>query len=328
MDIFGLGLKQAHLQALGDADRIGRVRRVLTQGAYTARAGLYPVVGDFVVVDEDERVVEILPRLTELRRRAAGGSSDEQIIAVNVDVVGVLEPLDHEPNVRRIERGITLAYAAGATPLIVLTKSDVEDDVDRAREAVRESARDARVLAVSATEGEGLDQIRDAISAGQTAVLIGASGAGKSTLVNALMGRQVMTTSEVRDFDKKGRHTTTRRQLFALPWGAMLIDTPGTRELGLVVDDDALDASFDDVAALADGCRYRDCAHESEPGCAVQRAVADGALSAARLAGYQKQRKEMRWLEERQQDTDHEERARGRRFGRMIKEMKRIKRKP
>ena len=338
MDIFALGLKQEHLESLEDASALDRVGRVVAdplcvwhdgeERQVTARANVHGVVGDFVVLEDGDRVVQVLTRLTVLKRRSAGGGSGEQTLAANVDIVGVLEPLDHKPNLRRIERGITLAYAAGADPLVVLTKADTLDDVGRAVEDVREVAGAATIVAVSATEGTCVDDVRAALPAGSTVVLIGASGAGKSTLLNALMGHEVAKTSDVRSFDKKGRHTTASRHLFQLPWGAMLIDTPGTRELGLIVDDDALDTSFADVAALAKSCRYRDCVHEAEPGCALQQAVLDGTLSAGRLAGYQKQRKEMRWLEERQQGSNHEQRARGKRFGKMVKEMKRVKRKP
>jgi len=341
---FELGLGPAHVEALTDETAVARTGRVVQDGGdrlHVAHGSgellvvvprqleTAPVVGDFVLLDDPAaptaRVERVLPRVTSLYRRAAGGGSGTQAIAANVDIVAVLEPLEHAPNVRRIERGITLAHAGGARPCVVLTKADTHDDAAAAVERVRTLVGDVEVLALSATTGDGLEAFRAALPPRHTGVLIGASGAGKSTLVNALMGHEIMKTTAVRGFDKKGRHTTTSRHLFRLPWGAMLIDTPGTRELGLVVDDVALDATFADVANFADNCRYRDCTHEGEPGCAARQAVTDGALSAERLAAYSKQRVEMRSLEERQQATDHEARARGKRFGRMVKDAKRIK---
>jgi ribosome biogenesis GTPase len=342
LGIMDWGLKQEHLQSLSDPDESGRVARVVLQaghqphvwldGARVVDAGkLSPLAGDFVLLDRPAastpRIERILPRLTLLARRSAGGLSSEQGIASNVDVVGVVEPLDRAPNLRRIERGILLARAAGAEPLVILTKADTHDDVAAVRTSVKRVVGELEIVSLSAVDGLGLDELEAVLPRAATGVLLGASGVGKSTLINALVGEEVMSTREVRAFDKKGRHTTTSRHLFRLPWGAMLIDTPGTRELGVVVDQVALDETFSEIEAFADSCRYRDCTHESEPGCAVQRAVAEGTIAEERFASFRKLRREMRSLEERQRPTDHLERAKGRRFGRLIKEMKRVKKK-
>lgn len=282
------------------------------------------VVGDFVALEDDAqdpaRIARVFERRSLLRRKAAGETSREQAVAANVDRVGVVEPLDRAPNLRRIERGVTLAWSAGAVPFVVLTKADACDDVAAVREQVDEVAPFVDVVALSSVSGEGVADLAALLTPASTTVLIGPSGVGKSTLVNALFGHDVQAVAPVRAGDKKGRHTTTARELFALPSGALIIDTPGTRELGLAGDEDDVEAAFADIAALAVDCRFRDCAHEEEPGCAVAAAVERGALDAARLDSYHRQRRELRHLEERQRAFDPERKARERRFGRMVKE--------
>jgi len=342
LGILNWGLKQEHLQSLSDPGDLGRVARVVLQAGHQPHvwmdgervveaANLSPLAGDFVLLDRPAastpRIERILPRLTLLARRSAGGLSSEQGIASNVDVVGIVEPLDRAPNLRRIERGILLARAAGAEPLVILTKADTHDDVAGVRTSVKRVVGELEIVSLSAVDGLGLDALEAVLPPAATGVLLGASGVGKSTLINALVGEEVMSTREVRAFDKKGRHTTTSRHLFRLPWGAMLIDTPGTRELGVVVDQVALHETFSEIEAIADSCRYRDCTHESEPGCAVTRAVEEGTIAEERFASFRKLRHEMRSLEERQRPSDHLERAKGRRFGKMVKETKRVKKK-
>jgi len=241
----------------------------------------------------------VLPRRGAFRRKTAGAVTDVQIVAANVDLAIVATALPHDVNLRRIERYLTLAWESGAVPLVLVTKADLVDDTEPALATVRAIAPGVDVLAVSTYTGTGMDELRARLQPGITAVLIGSSGVGKSTLVNALLGAERQRTADVRE-GGGGRHTTTHRELLDLPGGGFLIDTPGMRELQLWSADEGFESAFDDVAELAEQCRFRDCAHESEPGCAVLAAVERGALDAARLDSWHRLRRELAYLERRQ----------------------------
>jgi ribosome biogenesis GTPase len=288
-----------------------------------------PAVGDWVGVDTSGGcavVRVILPRSGALARRRPGGPDREQVAAANVDLVLVVESLDRGPNPRRIERATALAWDGGASPLVVLTKLDLCAEPERALSRAREGAPFSDLLAVSSVTGDGFDELEARLGPGTTAVLLGPSGAGKSTLTNRLLGEARFAVAEVRDSDRKGRHTTTHRELVVLPGGACLIDTPGVRELGLWLDTGAVDAAFPEIEAAARGCRFADCRHETEPGCAVLEAVESGALDRARLASFKRLRREAENLELRRDESRrHEIRARERSFGKMVREVMRIK---
>ncbi len=283
----------------------------------------HPVAGDWVAVDRkaDTAVVRaILPRRGELTRRRPGGAERAQCVAANVDLVLIVEAVDRGPNVRRIERGVSLAFAGGATPFIVLTKADLSEDVVKDIARATAAAPFSEIVAVSAATGDGMPDLERSLGAGLTAVLLGPSGAGKSTLANRLLGEERLAVGEVRDGDHKGRHTTTRSALVRLPSGACLIDTPGIRELGLWLAVEDIDAAFADVDAFAESCRFRDCRHLDEPGCAVARAVVAGDLEAARLEGYHKLRCEAEQHEVRRDASKaHEQRAKDRSFAKMCR---------
>lgn len=247
------------------------------------------VPGDWVVV-AGGAVAEVLPRASLLRRHDAD-TGEDQALAANVDVVAVVCGLDRPVRPGRIARTAALAWDAGAVPLVVLTKADLVDDVDAVVAEVADATPGADVLAVSATDGAGLEALVDHVR-DRTVALVGESGAGKSTLTNALVGEEVAAVAEVRAGDRKGRHTTTTRQLHLLTAGGVLVDSPGIRAVGLVADPDAVDATFADVEALAAGCRFADCAHDTEPGCAVSGAVAAGELPADRLERWRALRRE------------------------------------
>lgn len=283
-----------------------------------------PAVGDWVALDVAAglaRIRAILPRTGCLvRRRPGDGPAEAQAVAANVDRALVVEGLDRGPSPRRIERAVALAWDAGATPVVVLTKVDLATDLAAALDRARAAAPFAAVVAVASPSGSGLDRLLDELPAGATAVLLGPSGAGKSTLANALLGSPRLAVGTVRELDRRGRHTTTRRELVALPNGALLIDTPGVRELGLWLAEESVGAAFPEIEALAASCRFRDCRHLSEPGCAVLAAVADGALAPDRLASYHRLRREAAVLEARVDPALRmEAKARERRFGRLVK---------
>lgn len=249
-----------------------------------------PVVGDWVaVVDGVERatIQHVLDRRTTLVRRAAGTLAEAQVVAVNVDLFFVVTAVNRDFNERRLERYVTAVWNSGAEPVVVLNKVDLAADIAPLLEAIDRAAIGVPVVRASAATGEGLDALRAFIGPGKTVGFIGSSGVGKSSLTNRLLGRDVQAVSGLRS-DERGRHTTTARQLIELAEGGVLIDTPGMRELGLLDDLGGVEASFADVAAFAEQCRFRDCAHETEPGCAVLGAVASGELPAERLASYRK----------------------------------------
>ena len=264
-----------------------------------------PVVGDWVAVDArpDEGAASVhvvLPRRTQLRRRApADYGAPFQVLAANVDVVLVATSLNRDLNVRRVERFLTAAWESGARPVVVLTKVDLARDpveVAVAEAQLAEVAAGVPVVATSAISGEGLDAVRAFLGPGRTVALVGSSGVGKSTLANALLGEERLLVREIREDDARGRHTTVGRELVALPDGdGLLLDTPGLRELGLWDDGTGLDLAFADVARTAEACRFADCGHEREPGCAVRAAVEDGTLHVDRFEGWRKLAREERF---------------------------------
>ena len=268
----------------------------LWYGAATRAA--MPVVGDWVaarIINREQAIVEaVLPRRTLFARRAAGRREDQQPIAANIDLVFLVCGLDGDFNLRRLERYLTLGMESGADAVVVLNKSDLCADVSSRLAEVAEIAGAAPVVAVHTRSAEGLDPLLPFLVEGRTVALLGSSGVGKSSLVNCLLGEERLRTTEVRESDSRGRHTTTHRELIPLPGGGALIDTPGMRELQLWAGEDAVDRAFDEVATLAAGCRYRDCMHGSEKGCAVQSALADGSLAEERWESYRKLRGEAR----------------------------------
>jgi ribosome biogenesis GTPase len=270
-----------------------------------AAAADLPAVGDWVAVapagDGDDVVAAVLPRRTAFVRRAAGEAAAAQVVAANVDVALVVDPLAGgaaPPNARRLARYAALAWESGALPVVVLTKADRCDDVPAALAAARAAAPGADAVALSPLTGAGVEALAPFLRPGRTAVLLGPSGAGKSTLANRLLGDARLRTSGVRA-DGKGRHTTTHRELVRLDGGALLVDTPGMRELGMWDAEAGVDDAFGDVLALAGACRFRDCAHGAEPGCAVRAAAAAGRLDPARVAHWHALRRELAFLERR-----------------------------
>ncbi|MDQ3385865.1 MAG: ribosome small subunit-dependent GTPase A [Actinomycetota bacterium] len=252
--------------------------------------------GDWAAVDGDA-LTTVLPRRSELTRQRSDDADQRQVIAANVDVVLITVPLDRDVNLNRLERELVVAWESGAEPAVALTKADLHPDPQEAVQLV--FARDPRVdvVVTSAVAGTGVDEIAALLQPHRTVVLLGSSGAGKSTIVNRLLGAAVQETAEVRAGDAKGRHTTTTRDLLLVPSGGVLIDTPGIRGLLLWSAGDGLSAAFPDIEDLADTCRFRDCDHGPEPGCAVRAAIASGDLSPERLASYQKLKREVAWAQ-------------------------------
>jgi ribosome biogenesis GTPase / thiamine phosphate phosphatase len=248
-----------------------------------------PAVGDWVGV-QDTTITSILPRRSAFIRKRAGFGSDEQVLAANVDTAFLLAGLDDDFSLRRLERYITTAWDSGAAPVVVLTKADLCDDVADAMLQVESVAIGVPVYPISNVTGVGIDELASHLLPGQTAVLLGSSGVGKSTLLNRLAGSELMRTAEIAA-DGTGRHTTTHRELVRLPGGALVIDTPGLRELQFWDGD--VSAAFEDIEALAAECRFRDCAHAHEPGCAVLGAVDDGTLALDRLRSWRKFQREL-----------------------------------
>ncbi|MCA1591174.1 MAG: ribosome small subunit-dependent GTPase A [Acidobacteria bacterium] len=281
-----------------------------------------PAVGDWVAIrrtDEEgkAKIHEILPRKSKFSRKAAGSRSEEQIVAANVDTVFLVTSLDNDFNVRRLERYLIMAWESGARPVVVLNKADLSEETEARRREVESVAPGVSVLLMSARRGEGIEQLLAFVGRGQTVALMGSSGVGKSTIVNRLLGADAQRTQEVREGDQRGKHTTTHRELFMLSSGGLVIDTPGMRELQLLVSERGLRETFEDVEEVASRCRFGDCRHENEPGCAVRAALEEGTLDAERYANYQKLQGEMRHVAVRQdQRAAQEEKTRVKRITR------------
>lgn len=265
----------------------------------------FPAVGDWVVMErrpggDMATIHSILPRKSRFSRKVAGALTQEQVLAANFDHVFIINSLNRDFNLRRLERYLTMAWESGACPVIVLTKKDLcTEAVERVRE-VEAIAFGVPVHAVSAVTGEGMEQLEAYLKPGSTVVFLGSSGVGKSTLTNQLAGREIMDVNGIREDDSRGRHTTTSRQLALLPGGGLVIDTPGIRELQLWDADEGLQGAFGDIDSIAEGCRFKDCRHESEPGCAVKESIKAGLLPIERLDSYRKLQKELVFLESKQ----------------------------
>jgi len=251
-----------------------------------------PAVGDWVALDGGD-IRGIVERRTLFSRRAAGDLNRRQILATNIDVAFVVVAAT-DVNVRRVERYLTIAWQSGASPVVVLTKADVSESVDAMRVELESVAAGSPVIVTSSLTGEGVDAIERELQPARTGVLLGPSGVGKSTLINAILGTELMRTREIDQRSGEGRHMTSHRQLVLLPRGGMIIDTPGMREAQLWEGEDALGDVFDDIEALALRCRFSDCRHETEPGCAIKEALADGSLDPGRLQSYRKLQRELR----------------------------------
>lgn len=265
-----------------------------------------PTAGDWVAVEarpgETTALVHhVLPRRTAFIRKASGPRGGAQVVAANVDVAFLVASLNADLNLRRLERYLATTYESGATPVVVLTKADLTEDIEDRVASVRAVAADVPVLAISSKTGQGLEAVFAQLAPGRTAVLLGSSGAGKSTLLNALAGEEKMSTGAIREADERGRHTTTHRELVRLPSGGLILDTPGMRELGLWEADAGVAATFADIEVLAGECRFSDCAHEREPGCAVQAALKAGDLDEGRWRSFQKLQAELAF-ERRRED--------------------------
>ncbi len=257
----------------------------------------FPAVGDWVMIDRldgstgNAIIHHILRRKSILARQAAGTEHAEQVIATNIDIIFICMSLNADFNIRRIERYLTIAWDSMATPVIVLTKSDLCRDLPEKLRDIASVSPGTDVITCSAENGDGFDEINAFIGQGKTIAFVGSSGVGKSTLINRLMGRNVLATKAIREDDAKGRHTTTHRQLLLLPNGGIVIDTPGMRELQIYTGN--LSKTFEDIEELAAGCKFGDCSHGSEPGCAVREAIENGILSEKRFESYQKLQREV-----------------------------------
>ena len=295
--------------ATAKGERLAAVTGKLRRAAQRGQA-LVPAVGDWVALGDEPggsraTILAVLPRQSVLQRRAAGEREVAQTLAANVDAVLLFASLGAEVNPRRLERALAVVRESGAQPILVMSKADLCGAPEERLAAVRALAAGAPALAISAVTGAGLTDLQALLLPGRTAALLGPSGTGKSTLVNRWLGNQSQAIGAV-DAVGKGRHTTTHRELIPLSWGALVIDTPGLRELGLWESGEGVREVFDDVAALAPGCRFSDCAHDSEPGCAVRAAVEAGALAEDRWQGFLKLRRE---LEVQSRRTDARSRA-------------------
>ncbi|MCY8625590.1 ribosome small subunit-dependent GTPase A [Bacillus haynesii] len=322
MNLSALGIKYI-MEALKDEEglvlgRIAlehkRVYRVWTEeGEWLAEVsgrlrfeaesrGDYPAVGDWVYMrprggEKKGMITEVVPRFSKFSRKAAGEPAEEQITAANVNTIFLVNALGQDFNVRRIERYLLLAWESGANPVIVLSKADIADRMEEKVRQAESVAFGVPIHVISAHEGSGMDELKAYVKQGETVALLGSSGVGKSTIINFFLKEDRQAVQSVREDDDKGRHTTTHREMFMLPEGGLLIDTPGMRALELWESEEGFRQSFSDIDQLAETCRFSDCRHQTEPGCSVQEALADGRLDAGRFRSYLKLKKELEYLE-------------------------------
>lgn len=278
-------------------------------------------VGDWVLIDAEHRFVRLLDRASLFSRKAAGTRVDRQLISANVDSVLIVSSLNNDFNLSRIERYLALAHEAGVEPIVVLTKADLWDEPESFVEAVQALDKMLPVFAVNAHDSATLQALELWLSPGHTLAFLGSSGVGKSTLVNTLLGGDVQETNRIREDDNRGRHTTTARSLHLTASGVLLLDTPGMRELQLADCEQGVEETFSDIATLAEQCKFSDCQHQSEPGCAVRAAIESGQLAERRLANYHKLMKEQAF----NAVTLAEKRAQDKRFSKMVKSAKHLK---
>jgi ribosome biogenesis GTPase len=297
--LFAARVSQQHRELYRVIGERGELNAVVSgKLAYHADGQLaFPAVGDFVMVDRQDAnsgnavIHHVLRRKSVFTRKAAGTANEEQVIAANIDTVFICMSLNADFNPRRAERYLAIAWDSQAKPVIVLTKSDLCNDLERKMDEISSVAPGLNVVVCSSENARGLDAVKTYIPSGETVAFIGSSGVGKSTLINRLLGEDALATKQIRGSDDKGRHTTTHRQLILLPSGGIVIDTPGMRELSLYTGD--LSKTFEDIDELAKQCKYNDCSHGSEPGCAVRRAIEKGTLSEKRFENYQKLQREI-----------------------------------
>jgi len=264
----------------------------------------FPAVGDWVALSciEDSvsaQIEAVLPRQSKFSRKVSGANTEEQVVAANVDTVFIVQGLDHDFNLRRLERYLVSAFESNATPVVILSKADLCEDVNDKLSGAESVAPGTPVHAISSISGQGLDALQQYVLPGRTVAFLGSSGAGKSTLINRIVGEEIQKTAAVREHDSRGRHTTTNRELIVLKGGGLLIDTPGMRELQLWDTGGSLGEAFSDVATIASSCYFTNCRHQNEPGCAVQAALANGTLDAARYESYVKLERELEYLDSR-----------------------------
>lgn len=289
-----------------------------------------PAVGDWLAMrvrdaEKKATIHAVLPRQSKFSRKAAGKETREQVIAANIDTVFLVSGLDNDFNIRRIERYLTLTWESGALPVIILNKADLCEDLQEKYDAIEAIAVGVPVHIISARDGQGLDELGQYFQNNATVALLGSSGVGKSTLINQLAGGEIQKVQAIRENDGKGRHTTTQREMILLPGGGLIIDTPGLRELQLWDAAEGLEETFDDIEQIARNCFFKDCLHESEPRCAVTRAVAAGTIDSDRFESYKKLQKELRYLDRRQDQRAQLDEKR--RWKSIMKEMRRFNKK-